>query len=366
MIVRNEAHVIRRCLDSVRPWVDCWVIVDTGSNDGTQQLIREHYADIPGELHERPWKDFGHNRSEALVLARDKADYTLIMDADDWIEAAPGFALPPLSADAYQFLFAGDGNTYWRPALVRSALNWTYVGVLHEYIECAAVHSKRKLPGLRVISQREGGRSQISPEAKYAADAALLEQALQKEPDNSRYVFYLAQSYRDCNQFDRSLQAYQRRVGMGGWDEEVWYSLLQIALLSERLEAGDALIVSRYLQAYQYRPRRAEPLRHLARYHRENGQRYALAHLFARQAVAIAQPQDLLFLDESVYAWRSLDEYAVACYWVGQHEEAVEAGRRLLATPALPDAQRTRVIENLNFSLRKLGLEEYRPDGRPS
>ena len=70
MIVKNEAHVIRRCLDSVRPFIDRWVIVDTGSTDGTQEIIRTHMRDLPGELHERPWRDFGTNRSEALALAR--------------------------------------------------------------------------------------------------------------------------------------------------------------------------------------------------------------------------------------------------------------------------------------------------------
>ena len=40
MIVRNEAPVIRRCLDSVMPIIDSWVIVDTGSTDGTQTSSR--------------------------------------------------------------------------------------------------------------------------------------------------------------------------------------------------------------------------------------------------------------------------------------------------------------------------------------
>ena len=66
MIVKNEAHVIRRCLDSVRPIVDSWVIVDTGSSDGTQEIVRNWFADIPGELHERPWRD-GQNYFATFV-----------------------------------------------------------------------------------------------------------------------------------------------------------------------------------------------------------------------------------------------------------------------------------------------------------
>jgi len=72
MIVRNEAHVVKEALDSAAPYIGSWVIVDTGSDDGTQDLITSHMADVGilGELHERPWRDFGHNRAEALTLAQ--------------------------------------------------------------------------------------------------------------------------------------------------------------------------------------------------------------------------------------------------------------------------------------------------------
>lgn len=88
MIVKNESHVIERCLASVLPVIDTWVIVDTGSTDGTQQKIKDFFdrVGIPGKLYERPWVDFGHNRSELLELARPEADYSLMIDADEILE----------------------------------------------------------------------------------------------------------------------------------------------------------------------------------------------------------------------------------------------------------------------------------------
>ncbi len=91
MIVKNEAAIIERCLRSVRPLLSTWVIVDTGSTDGTQDIIRRFFADLPGELHEKSWKNFSENRSEAMQLARGKADYTLVMDADDELSVPPGW-----------------------------------------------------------------------------------------------------------------------------------------------------------------------------------------------------------------------------------------------------------------------------------
>jgi glycosyltransferase involved in cell wall biosynthesis len=99
MIVKNEADVVAETLDSVAPYISSWVIVDTGSTDGTQDVIRKHMArlGIPGELHERPWRNFGHNRTEALNLAQGHGDYIWVIDADDIVVGTPDFT--QLSAD---------------------------------------------------------------------------------------------------------------------------------------------------------------------------------------------------------------------------------------------------------------------------
>src|SRR5207253_8341109 len=82
MIVKNEAAVIGRCLDSVKGIINHWVICDTGSTDGTQQVIEESLRGIPGQLEQVPWVDSGHNRTQALKFAKGKADYHLLIDAD--------------------------------------------------------------------------------------------------------------------------------------------------------------------------------------------------------------------------------------------------------------------------------------------
>ena len=80
MIVKNEAAVICRCLASVREVINYWVICDTGSTDGTPEVLREALKGIPGELHETSWVDFAWNRTQAIRQARGKADYHLMLD----------------------------------------------------------------------------------------------------------------------------------------------------------------------------------------------------------------------------------------------------------------------------------------------
>jgi glycosyltransferase involved in cell wall biosynthesis len=354
MIVKNEAHVIERCLASVRPFIDSWVIVDTGSTDGTQERIRKALADLPGELHERPWKNFGHNRSEAIELARPHGDYVFTIDADDWLHLPPGYRRPELTGDAYVLQLEHDNLRYTRLCLVASRKPWRWVGVLHEYLDCGEPIAPVLLHGPVIRFGGDGARSQQDLRVKYAADAKLLEAALKEEPDNARYVFYLAQSYRDAGQFDAALREYERRARMGGWGEEVFYSLYRCALLAEQLQHPFGEVVERFLHAYEFRPARGgEALGQLARFCRGH-KRYHSARMYAAQAMAIPLPKDVLFVEPAWYQWRCRDEFAVASFWAGDPESSLRVSEELLADGTLPESERERVRANAEFARAKL------------
>ena len=346
MIVKDEAPVIRRCLDAARPFIHGWTIVDTGSTDGTQEIIREQLRELPGTLHERPWRDFAFNRNEALQLARGSADYLLFVDADETLQGPAGFAWPVLDGDAYYLPADYAGTTYSRCALVATRVDWRWVGVLHEFLESTPSAVIQHLDWPRIGVSHEGARAR-DPQT-YRKDAAILERALVAEPGNSRYAFYLAQSYRDAGDTGRALEAYRRRAGMVGFAEETWYSLYQVGVLRQRLGHAPDLVSRAYLDAWRYRPTRAEPLSALATFHRERKE-FQLGHLYARQASALAPPPDLLFVDLSVYRWRALDELATCAYYVGAYHEGRAAIERLLSEGHLPASERARVEANLRY-----------------
>jgi tetratricopeptide (TPR) repeat protein len=346
MIVKNEAHVIRRCLDSVRPYVSHWVIVDTGSSDGTQSVIRSHFHEISGELHERPWRDFGANRSEAIALARGKSDYILVMDADNAFGAPPGFCFATLDADAYYVAHRYAGVEYGMAVLLADRIAWRYQGVLHEYVTADVPHRIVPLAGPWIDVFHEGARSR-DPQT-YLKDVATLEAALVEEPGNARYAFYLAQSLKDAGDLPRALAAFQRRATMGGWEEETWQARYQAALVVERLGGPAAEVERAYLEAFNARPQRAEPLVQLARWHRLR-QEWPLALMFARGAAAIPRPADQLFVEDAAYAWRALDELAIAAWYAGAREEGRRAAERLLAERRFPASERERIEKNASW-----------------
>ncbi len=352
MIVKNESHVITRCLRSVLPLLDAWVVVDTGSTDGTQQLVRDELQSLPGDLIERPWVDFAHNRSEAVVFAASRADFLFIIDADEVLEFVPDAALPKLTADAYDFELLSPPVTYYKTQLVRSALPWRYQGVVHEHIVTDVPCVRERLAGVRTLRIQDGARA-CDP-LTYRKDALLLEGALLTEPGNTRHMFYLAQSYHDAGELELASDRYTRRIAMGGWHEEVWSSLYQIARIREMRGLDWPKTLTAYLAAFSFRPERVEPLFRIGMYYQAR-QDYPAAYLFLAQGVQIPLPvADLLFVERDIYTFYLPLEFAVACFYVGRHAEALETYDQLLRNPQLTEAQTKQVNDNRQFSIEAL------------
>lgn len=349
MIVRDEAHIIREVLDATAPYISSWVIVDTGSQDGTQQVIRDHMAalGIPGELYERPWRNFGHNRTEALTLAQGRADYILVVDADDTIVGTPDFT--GLDADIYEIRIRQEAVRGWRPQMFRDGLPVRYVGVVHEYVECDEDHVISRLNDDFAIESRRLGARNLDPQ-KYARDRDLLLAEVERNPEDSRSVFYLAQSCFDLEDYAAAIPWYERRTHMGGYDEEVYFSLYRKAGAMEVLGEPWPDVQAAYLRAWEFRPTRAEPLYCIAFAYRSAG-RYELGHLFARQAEEIPMPDDNLWVDAGVYNFRTTDERAVCASWLGNHDEALRLCRGLVARPEVPEEERQRIAANRDFSV---------------
>jgi tetratricopeptide (TPR) repeat protein len=279
-----------------------------------------------------------------LRLARGRADWILVLDADMELDAGAGI-WPAVAAasdvDALMIPVVEDELYYLHPLLVRSEVNWEYRGVTHEYLAADRAYHRVPLGAARVVHHADGG----SRGGKIERDRLLLERALQEDPDDERTVFYLAQTYRDLGRQADAIALYRRRIAMGGWDEEVFYSRYQLGrlLVESDWPTGRAALT----EAWASRPERFEPLYRLVVGCREHGE-WGTAYRFVRDAVDVAAPSDVLFLEGWVYRFGLLFERSVSAWHVGEHQQALEDTQRLAAFGDLPEPWRSQVSANLS------------------
>lgn len=348
MIVKNEEACIAKCLNYMKPYLDYWIICDTGSSDNTIQVIQETMKDIPGEVLQHEWQDFATNRNLGIEASRTKADYTLIMDADDSLIVEDSAAFDNLDKDAYRVKIKHGNLEYYRPQLIKNSIDFKYKSVLHEYIELPPC-SYSILDGCYIQTSFSGARSR-NPN-KFLDDAKVLEAALEKEPDNARYAFYLAQSYRDSGNDLKAIENYEKRAQMtNGWIEEVFISLYEIGKAKERLKLSTYEIESSYLRAYYSLPYRAEPLCNLAKFFRLKNN-FNKAYCYAKEAEKIQKPREGLFVEHDCYDWKILDEISISAYYVNQKEDGKVACEKLLAMN-LPEREKERIKKNYEFYLK--------------
>lgn len=337
MIVKNESEIIAQTLENLCNHIDFdyWVIADTGSTDNTVEIIQQFFAQkqIRGEIFSDEWKNFAHNRNLALAHCEGKTDFVLFFDADDEIQG--NWRLDKnLQHDAYYMqLSSASGSTrYQRKLIVRNNGNFYWRGVVHEYIENKQPISVGTIHGdYLVISGRKGARNQ-DPLQKYQRDAELLEQALAENLDEDlrpRYLFYLAQSYKDAEMPEKATAYYKLRAETPeGWSDERYYSYLQLGFLSEDHDAQ--LACHYWQQAVKIAPERAEAWYHLARRHSWN-KNYPIAYAFAAQAVECPYPRDSrLFLNKAIYDYWGWYELCLCAFNIDKKAHSYQAFKQLL------------------------------------
>ena len=356
MIVKDESEVIERCLSSVKGLIDYWVIFDTGSKDGTQEIIKNYLKDIPGELHQSKWVDFEHNRNEALMAAKNKGDYLLLIDADEIWQYADNFALETLDKDFYYAIVRQLGAAdIKRISLVNNHLNWKWNGVLHEVIECPQAKTVGVLKGVMNICNAAVGARTKDPQ-KYYKDALVLEKALKKDPMNSRYAFFLAQSYLNAEKYDIAVKKFQDRLAMASNDpQETFFSYYNMGLAQQKMNDQDGALAT-FFKAHEARPTRAEPLLRAAIIYREK-KNYLLGYLLAKYALTLPYPSEDVCVEYLTYDHALLIEFANCTLLSGRFHEGLQACAKLLANKNLPDQYKNQVIAN--FELANAKVNEY-------
>lgn len=216
------------------------------------------------------------------------------------LEISPDFKKSDIKSDAHHIRQKNSSLDYYNTRIVRTDRGIKCVGVTHEYYDLPGGCTTSKCDGLEINDIGDGG----AKADKFERDIRLLRRGLLDEPKNERYHFYLANSYRDYggmtndpHQWEKAIRWYKKRLTFGGWDEELFMSCYEIGCLYLKLDRPDRAIYW-WLEAYHYRPSRAESLYEIVKYYREKGDKHLpLAAHFYQLAKKIPYPKDdLLFI----------------------------------------------------------------------
>lgn len=325
LLVAQGTRAVERALESVRPVIDCFVVLDVSGGDVSGQVQRV-LGDLPGEFLRPPGPDDTMGRSALVAAAQGAADWLLVLDDDMALVLDDGGlqALDHLDADAARVVLEDGPYRDRVPCLLRGIPDWSYGGSAHERLVCRQVFTAADLDGVRIVRHGTAGERR----ARLSRDLRRLNGDLAREPASARTLFYLAQTLRELGAHEEAAGYYRRRLRFGGVLEELFHCHYQLGLLLEAVspeESADEL-----LAAFDSLPERAEPLYHLARQNRLRG-RHQVARGFARQACALALPDDGSRVEPWIYQCGARFELADAAWRTGDERLAAKIASELLA-----------------------------------
>ena len=351
LMIRNEEKILLRCLEAAKDIADAFCICDTGSTDTSREIATSFLKTHDGCLTTEPWKDFGHNRTVAFKNAQTylratgwdlDTTYGVLLDAD--MVFVPGnLKTEPLSHEGYTIIQKAGGLEYPNTRLVRMDHNWSCRGVTHEYWDGPTKHLSSSVC---YIDDRNDGGCKAD---KFERDARLLEQGLRDEPENGRYMFYLAQTYNALGKLKECIAMYKKRIAIGGWEEELWYSHYMIG--KSWLALGNIPKFEQWMnKAHERRPTRAEPMYQLARYFREHSQHYK-SYQYTQNGSSIPLSTDSLFVETDVYKGLFDYEASILLYYIGQAKQGLDVSVKYMLNDR---PNQDNVYANLPFYIEPL------------
>jgi tetratricopeptide (TPR) repeat protein len=319
MIVKNESLIIKRLLESVYTIIDYYCICDTGSTDNTDEIITSFFKEknIPGKIIYEPFQNFEYNRNFALNACIGNGDYVLLLDADMLLKIN-NFNKELLRNYDACYIYQKNGNViYKNTRIVKNNGLFNYKGVTHEYINYphGTVFIQLEEENIVICDIGDGG----SKSDKFERDIRLLTKGIECEPKNDRYHFYLANSYNDCGKYTEAIEIYKKRIELGGWDQEVWYSYYRIGLAYKQLGEIEKAIYH-LLLGYNYNNNRVEGLYHIIQHYRIIGKQ-KLSKIYYDLAIDVLNKtpnyNDFLFTEYNVYTYKIYLEYTIIAYYLG-------------------------------------------------
>jgi len=215
LIVRDNESTIRPCLESLRPYVDEIIVVDTGSQDRTPQICQE----LGARVEHFPWcDDFAAARNESLKYAT--GQWIFWMDSDDTFPAACGQKLRelvfgPHPDDRFGYVLQvhcpgdepHDVTVVDHVKLFRNRPDLRFEFRIHEQILPAIRRAGGEVAFTDIYVVHSGSdRTLDGKQRKLERDLRILYRELDDHPEHPFVLFNLGMTYADAGKSQQAVQ----------------------------------------------------------------------------------------------------------------------------------------------------------------
>jgi len=236
IMVKNAGPLFEKVLTENLSIIDRWTILDTGSTDGTQDIIRKVLKDKKGKLYEEPFINFRESRNRCLDLAGKNCKYLVMLDDTYAIRGDLRQFLNVVRGDqfasSYSLLILSDDVEYYSNRVTISERGLRYIYTIHEVI--TDVNNKENVVIPKHASNIHDHRApymekRTMDRKKY--DLQLLHDMVRDDPTNPRHYYYLAQTYNLLEDYENAAVWFRKRAftELKGHDQEAVDSCFELA-----------------------------------------------------------------------------------------------------------------------------------------
>ena len=289
IMVKNGGALFEQVLRENLPIIDRWTVLDTGSTDGTQDVVRRVLGGKKGQLFEEPFLNFRDSRNRCLELAGSACKYTLMLDDTYAVRGDLRAFLTLIRSDqfanSYSLMVLSDDMEYYSNRVLKTADKLRYVYTIHEVIQ--AEHNVTIVvpkDQATVFDYRADYMEQRTM-ARKRYDLDCLFDMLKEDPDNPRHLYYLGQTYNILEEWDNAAKYFELRATSPtvGFEQEAVDSYFELArLYNFKLGKPWDLCEETYKKAYDLDPSRPEPLYFIGIHYLIEGQKDVAFDYFKR------------------------------------------------------------------------------------
>jgi len=268
IMVKNGGELFEKVLTENLSIIDRWTILDTGSTDGTQDIIRKVLKNKKGKLYEEPFINFRESRNKCLDLAGNCCKYILMLDdtyvINNDLRKFLNIVRGDQFATSFSLLIKSNDSEYYSNRIIKSNKNHRYIYTIHEVIQNEGNKENVVVPeNATYIMDYYSDYMEKRTMNRKQYDLEELKLMVKEDVLNPRHYYYLGQTYNLIGDYENAVYWFKKRATteLNGHIQEVVDSWFEYArILNFKLNKPWSECKAAYEEAYKLDPSRPESL----------------------------------------------------------------------------------------------------------